>query len=402
MTDKAFNVGDVIEGKGGKKYVYTGGDRNSKDSYKPFNPPPAFETEKPEAPGVGSVMGRVNELAGEALQLNPMYQVSKRVGDASSAIGDFMSKGAYDAGGKVTDIASGMGASPEVAAGAGYATNVATQGAPSILAGTATKSVLDKPMKDLGRWAMQIAVKPPKAAHASGDAAKAIETMLKEGINVTPGGMNKLSREVGRLSGQVDDIVNAAERSGATVSKVSALKAWSEKLKEIRKPINSKSDVAEAHAVLKEFLEDPRIKDQIPIRLAQDLKTATYQSLGKKAYNPSDKLATANIESQKSIIRGLKEGIERAAPEVAAPNKRMQELLNAIEVVEPSALGAGNMMFGGLSYLAENLPAAAGMLLARSRPINSILGRLFYNSPSVLGNAARVGTAGAMSTTGRE
>jgi hypothetical protein len=217
--------------------------------------------------------------------------------------------------------------------------------------------------------------------------------MLKEGVNVTPGGMAKLSKEVGALSQQVDDIINAAEKSGARVSAISALKPWQAKLKEASAQINSKADVSATKAVLREFLDDPRVKDaiSIPIKTAQEMKTATYKSLGNKAYG---ELGSANIEAQKSIVSGLRGGIEQAAPAVAAPNKRMSELLNAIEVVEPRALSAGNANLAGLAPLAENPWAAGGFMLDRSELIKSILGRFLYSgAPSVLGNTARGATA---------
>jgi hypothetical protein len=80
---------------------------------------------------------------------------------------------------------------------------------------------------------------------------------------------------------------------------------------------------------------------------------------------------------------------------VVDPNKRMSELLNAIEVVEPRALGAGNNNFTGLSLLAENPFAGGSMMLDRSSLMKSILGRSLYTpTPSILG-------AGATGATGK-
>ena len=150
---------------------------------------------------------------------------------------------------------------------------------------------------------------------------------------------------------------------------------------------------------MERVLSDPRIQelDNIPVRMAQDLKTATYRSLGEKAYNQADNMTTATISSLKSVIRGLKEGIERAAPGVVPKNQRMSELLNAIEVVEPRALTAGGKNIGGLASLAEN-PFAGGMfMLDRSSLAKSILGRFLYSgAPSIVGNTARAGTAVGM------
>ncbi len=47
---------------------------------------------------------------------------------------------------------------------------------------------------------MQSALKPTYADLKSGDAAKAIQTMLDEGVNVTPGGVQQLRAQIGKLN----------------------------------------------------------------------------------------------------------------------------------------------------------------------------------------------------------
>lgn len=391
----SLEIGTVREGKGGKKYSYVGGDEKSRDSWKELTPfVPSGEKEQKGAGDVAlEAIGTMNEMVKGVNRFNPFMFAAEMTGKAVSP------ENAYKAGGEVTDVATNLGASPEVAAGAGYITNVGIQAVPTILSGNIAKPAVASITKPLGRVSMWSAVKPAKEAQLSGDAAKAVETMLKEGVNVSAGGMKKLSGEVGQLSARVDDLINAAEKSGATVSKVSILKAFKDELKKIAGPLDSADDVAQAKGVLKRVLEDPRFKDldEIPIRMAQDLKSATYRSLGEKAYNQADNMTTAKVNSLKSVVRGLKEGIERAEPAVMAPNKRMQELLNAIEVVEPRALMKGNQNFGGLSYLAENLPAAGGFILDRSSLAKSILGRFLYSgAPNVARDVTRAGTAGIL------
>lgn len=386
-----MEIGEVREGREGKKYAYIGGDPKSKASWQEMRPYiPSGERPSLDAGSVvASGLKTANDIAGAASSVNPLMFAAQQSARAVSP------ENAYEAGGKVTDLATKAGASPEVAAGAGYVTDVGVQAIPTILSGNIVKPVAESILKPAGRWFMQKAIKPNKEALASGDAARAVETMLKEGKNVTSGGVSSMVNEVKSLSGQVDDAINAAEQSGATVSKVSMLRSVSDELKKLSAPLDSADDVKQAKAVLDRILQDPRFKDldEIPIRMAQDLKTSTYKSLGEKAYNQADNMTTAKIGTLKAAVRGLKEGIERSAPGVVAPNKRMSELLNAIEVVEPGALAAGNKNLGGLAYLAENPFAAGGFMLDRSAAVNSILGRSLYSgAPSIVRDTTRLGT----------
>jgi hypothetical protein len=88
-------------------------------------------------------------------------------------------KFADEAGGKVTDSLAGK-VPPEVAAGAGYVTNVATQAVPALFSSyrfsEAPVSLAERPAK----WLMQSAVKPSQADRLSGASGRAMTTMLKE------------------------------------------------------------------------------------------------------------------------------------------------------------------------------------------------------------------------------
>jgi len=386
-----LEIGTVKEWRG-DKYAFIGGNPKEQKSWEKMRPF-VSSAEKPSK-GASDVALDAVDVIDKGIKVaadvnpafNPMYQAVRKAGESVSP------ENAYKAGGAVTDFTG----SPEL----GAAANFGIQALPSILSGTAVKSASESILKPAGRWVMRKAINPSKAANLSGDAAKATETFLKEGVNVTPGGIAKFGKEVRKLAGEVDDIVNAAEKSGAQVGKVDVLKPWVEKLKEVSKQINNKEDVAAVKAVLKEFMEDPRIKGSasIPIKMAQEMKSATYKALGRKSYG--GELKSANVEGQKSIVSGLRSGIEKAAPGVAPLNKRMSELLNAIEVAEPRALSAGGTTMGGLSYLAENPFAGGAFMLDRSDLFKSLLGRFLYSgAPSVLGNTTRLGTALGMGAT---
>jgi hypothetical protein len=372
----SLEVGTVREGKGGKRYTYVGGDEKSKDAWKEVSA-------APEKQGFGSKVLAGLETANEGAKflnkLNPLAFASSKVAEAVSP------ENAYDIGGKVTDVTG----SPEL----GYAANVGTQAIPSILSGNIVKSASESILKPAGRMVMQSAVKPSSQNLASGNAAKAVETLLKEGKNVTPGGMAAMGKEVAKLSGEVDDMIAAAGKAGVTVNKVEAAKRIKDALTKFSEQVDSKADVATIRKTLNNFLnhQDLKALDEIPIELAQKMKSGTYSILGSKPYGEVGGAAT---EAQKALARGLKEEIEKKLPGVIGPNKRMGELLNTLEVTAPRVAQSGNKNIGGLAPMASD-PVAAGLfMLDRSELFKSILGRLLYSgAPSVLGNAAKGATA---------
>ncbi len=389
-------VGDVREGKGGKKYVYMGGDEKDRSSWQTFEPLPETKEEpSPALAKIQSVSRDVGALAG----LNPLAYAVKKTGEASQTIGDFIAKGGYGAGGMATDYLAGK-VSPETAAGVGYAANVTAQAIPTLLGGKLVEKGAESILQPAGRSLMRSALKPTNVIPAKAD--QAVETLLKEGINVTPGGAAKLGQKVSELSSQVDDIVAAAEKAGVTVNKWEVAKRGKEAIESFSKQVTPQSDVATIKKAVSQFLNHPKVQmaDEIPVQLAHEMKKGTYSILGGKPYG---EVGGASTEAQKSLARGLKEEIEKAVPAVAGPNAKQAELLNALELVGKRAQVAGSKNPIGLGALSENPAAAAAFALDRSELVKSILGRLLYSGgPSILGNAARLGIGGYMATTANE
>src|SRR3990167_10122757 len=90
----------------------------------------------------------------------PLGGIMGMTGEGIKQSGELLNRGAYRAGGAVTDVASGMGASPEVAGGAGYLANVGVQAIPTLLgagAGRAAQPAVTAPFKAAGRVARNVA-----------------------------------------------------------------------------------------------------------------------------------------------------------------------------------------------------------------------------------------------------
>ncbi len=230
---------------------------------------------------------------------------------------------------------------------------------------------------------MQRAMKPTTKDLLQGKAERAADTLLREGINVTPGGMDKL-RGLGMAQNEV--VSDAIANSGATVSTDKVLSRLSPLAYE--KSFQSNADDALA-AIKKsgdEFLSNPHItgKNQIPVQTAQSIKQGTQQAV-KDNYG---EMADASREAQKALARGLKEEIELSVPAVKDANAKASEIWNALNVAERRALLSRNNNLLGLAPLADNSAYQSLFLLDRSPLVQSLIARGLYGAQRVPGTVA--------------
>lgn len=306
------------------------------------------------------------------------------IGEGVRQFGNLVDKAAYGAGGAITDTAAKV-LPPEGAAAAGYLGNLGVQAGATMAGGEASK--LAAPVFRPGaRALMQSAVKPTVADIRSGDAAKAIETLLKEGVNPNKAGVEKLRGKIADLN---TEIKQAIVNSDATIDKMKAASTLNDAMKRFEKQVNPNSDIAAIEKAWSEFLSHPLLqgKKDIPVQLAQEMKQGTYRSLGDKPYG---ELQGASVEAQKQLARGLKEGISDAVPGVAKMNARESELINALDVAERRALLDLNKNPGGLAWLANNPTMLAAFMADKSALFKSVISRMLY-SGEVVATPARVG-----------
>ena len=301
---------------------------------------------------------------------------------------------AYKAGGLATDIAAPYMA-PETAAKIGLATNVGVQSIPMIAGGVIGKMAAPA-MQDVARSTMQSAAKPTLESLRTGKAARAIETMLQEGISPTKGGVEQLRARIGDLNREITQLIAASPEVVDKGKAASTLYALTDK---VAKQANPQADLKAIETAWTNFLAHPLLtgKQTMPVQLAQELKQGTYRALGEKAYG---ELKGTEIEAQKAIARGLKDQISAAVPQVSQLNARESSLLNALSVAERRALMEANKNPAGLALLAKNPAAWAAFMADRSGPFKAIIARMLYSGaeqiPSTLGKVAGA-TAGAVS-----
>ena len=331
-----------------------------------------------ESPGFLSNMARV--LTSPRLAGGPMAMIGR---EGVKQIDEGIERGAVGGGGAATDVLGSMGLPPEVAAGGGVLANMGVRAIPSVL-GYGAGNVAELGTKPLGRFVMQSALKPSSKDIASGTAGKVIDTMLQKGYNVTPGSVSAMRTQVKALSEQVDDLIKA---TNTTVDERIILQELQEKLGEFKLQARPMADVKTINKAWKEFTRSWDTKN-MPVQLAQKIKQGTYKVLADKYAHLGTVGDEAATQADMAIARGLRKGIEQQVPGVKAPNKEMQELINAIEIAERRAGVAGNRDLAGIAWLAENPAAAGGMLADRSPWLKSLLARYLFSGMPATGALA--------------
>lgn len=326
---------------------------------------------------------------GGFVQGGPLFMGLRTMQEGAKIGQENFDRSAYNVGGAVTDLATRAGASPEVAAGAGYTANVGMQALP-VVVGAGMGSMFKQPMEAGSRYLMQSAMKPNQLMRESGAADRAATTMLERGISPTRGGREQLQNMVTTLETQIDDIL---KNSPATVDKYAVGATLRQAVDKVKTNLSARSDMQTIQASLDEFLNHPLLNNSsaIPVSLANQIKQSIYKTLGPNAFVPGVKTGVPRL-ADKTLARGLRENIAQAEPQVVAPLAEQAELLNALKVMTPQALRDGNRNLGGIGTIAPTLEQFLLWTLDRSALAKGLLARAMYQGSSAI--PTTVGAAG--------
>jgi hypothetical protein len=260
--------------------------------------------------------------------------------------GELVSETAYKAGGGVTDIAAKAGLPPEVAAAAGFGTNVGIQALP-VAAGSIARQAAPV-MEKAGKWFMTSAIKPGTTMRRSGEGAKAIETMLQKGISPTSSGLQA-------AKGAVDDlevaIQTTLENSPGYVRKsVVGQNAIDKAFADVKHNLSRVQNEKDIDSALKDFLNHPEIKrysDQFPVAVANRMKQAFTKELGERAYVPGAQ-PTAYDKGQKALATSLREEVSKAEPGVKANLSEQHEMMRVMSLLKERVGASQNQNMYGL------------------------------------------------------
>ena len=333
--------------------------------------PPAEPT-TPDSPVMAGAMGAVKGAL-----------IAPRLGLLSNEIYE---RGSDVIGSAVTEGSSRIGLPSEVAAGLGTAAYVGAQSLP-VIAGSKIIGQGSAPALESGaKRLMQSSIKPNAKTIASGDAPKAIQTMLDRGINATEGGMKATQARVTALEGTIDDLL---KNSPATVDKFEVAKNLKTAVQQVNLNLERAANVKEIQGAYEKFWNHEAIKnlDKLPASLANKMKQAFYKELSEKAYVPGASLS-AQDKAQKALAAGLREGVAKAEPAVAPTLAEQAELINVLKVAGPQAGREGNKNIIGLGSLSPTLQNAAVWMLDRYPWFKSMLARGMYSGSTRIPQAA--------------
>ena len=255
-------------------------------------------------------------------------------------------------------------------------------------------------MARAGEALMQSAVKPgikaTSRALIKGTELPIVGTLLKEGINVTQGGIDKLTGIIQMSNKAIKDALDALP-AGSSVDADKVASRIDDLITHAKDQGNPETDIKALQAVKDEFLRNHGQSPSglfkngpIPTAKAQDIKQATYQQIGDTPYQAvaTGNIPAARIQGQQALARGLKEDIAAEAQKQGTnnniPNAREGAAIKARDAVAQQVARAGNRDPVGLAWLAEN-PVAAGLyLMERSPAVKSLIARGLYKPAAVI------------------
>jgi hypothetical protein len=235
--------------------------------------------------------------------------------------------------------------------------------------------LLGKGLEAGGKRLMHSALKPnPSLLKEYGTTApKLVKTLLDEGVNVTPGGLDKLQKLFAMTNAEIKTAVRNAPGTIEKDLVVARVLPTAQRQANQVAPRKALRDVAK---VVSEFQNHPTIPGALTVPEAQALKVGTYEQIGKNY----GQMSSASIETQKALARGLKEEIEAKVPGIAALNAKDSALMAAQDAVGHRVAIAGNRDPVGFAWVTSNPATFLAALMDRSPVVKSMLARGMYKS----------------------
>jgi hypothetical protein len=238
-------------------------------------------------------------------------------------------------------------------------------------------------MRPIARSLMQSSLKPSVTMSAEAlkrnptAALPVVQTMLDEGINVSPSGLRKLNRLISSTNEEIKDAVSGID---ASINPYGVVRRLAPVMEAEKLALGNEGQQAVAK-VGREFYERHG-KEFIPIQKAQDIKIKGYQDLTDAAYG---QITGAEKTAKKVLLRGLKEDIaseaELAGRPISELNAREGKLLDLRGPLARRVAQTGNMNPQGLAGLAVQRPLTwLTMMADRSPAFKSALARGLYSS----------------------
>lgn len=257
------------------------------------------------------------------------------------------------------------------------AKDVATQGA--VQGGAeAIGAGIGAAAKPIGARLMQSAVKPGLKVLLKGvdkDIQPVVQTLLDEGVNVTPGGLEKLKTLIRSTNADIKSAI--APHADVEIPALRVASRLSPLAQDAVNQVNAPADIEAISQAGENFLANPNVSPQGTLTLAQAqaMKQGTYKRIGEKY----GKVSSDAIQAEKALARGLKEEIAAEVPGISALNEREGKLLEALDATGRRVALAGNRDPIGFAWATHNPMTFMAALMDRSPAVKSLIARGLYN-----------------------
>lgn len=233
-------------------------------------------------------------------------------------------------------------------------------------------TLLSKGMTTAAPWLMQTALKPTKALleeyRTTGPALAT--TLLNEGVNVTPGGLQKLGVLLDANNAAISDAVRTAPPVNIPKPTIAARALTT--AGKLAQQTNPTSALEALRDTVTEFLDHPVYKGDLSVPDAQAMKVGTYKAIGDRY----GELSNASVETQKALARGLKEEVAAAVPGISDMNARDSQLMAGLDAVGRRVAQAGNVDPVGFAWAAVHRPASfVAAMIDRNAAVKSLIAR---------------------------
>lgn len=324
--------------------------------------------------GLGKLVGGVAPRLGSAIGSGGMSTGGAPV----TGLEKLADLGIRTAGGGINGYLTGQLIDPETANTSAAIGAVLPSAVKTAAAGG---EALSRLVSDRAKALMQSAIKPTLKQLKTGEADIAAQTLLDYGLSPNRAGVEKLRSLIDDLNTNISGKIAS---SGATVPKQDVLSALSSVRAKFANQVAPTSDLQAIQRVADDFAAHPAIVPDIPVQVAQQMKQGTYRVLADKF----GQLGSAEVEAQKGLARGLKEGVAKAVPEVAQLNADEARLLKTLSVTERRALMELNKNPVGLSALAGSPAGFAAFMADRSSAFKALAAKMLNRSAQVPGGQA--------------
>jgi hypothetical protein len=196
-----------------------------------------------------------------------------------------------------------------------------------------------------------------------------VRTMLDEGVSPSPRGVEKLSGRIKQVSDRVDTMIATAERTGQGIP-IDDVLAGLQGLRRQRgsSVVSGAEDVAAIDDLINTFKSNAELQNKTVMTAAdlQKFKRDLYDRIAWNARRGTD-VPPVTEEVYKTAARGARENIEGLAPDVAAANRRLGNLLELEPHLQRASGRIENAnLFGMQDFLTMGGGALTGQAFGRA------------------------------------